>query len=182
MARRMRLRLALATFSLPLLAWAALPLPSDGAPLSSRIEAKREQVQGKKQREQVLAGDVARWSRRINLLQGDIATLQARQVRLQADLDAKRAELSRIQLALRQERLRLARLRARLAEARAGTEIYYPIPLHLQECFAYLGYRRGDFPESERAAGEVLSLPVYPELSEAQREHVTASVRAFFGA
>ena len=118
MARRMRLRLALATFSLPLLAWAALPLPSDGAPLSSRIQAKREQVQGKKHREQVLAGDVARWSRRINLLQGDIATLQARQVRLQADLDAKRAELSRIQLALRQERLRLARLRARLAEGR----------------------------------------------------------------
>ena len=120
MARRMRLRLALATFLLPLLAWAALPLPSDGAPLQSRIEAKREQVAGKKQRERVLAGDVARWSRRINLLQGDIATLQARQVRLQADLDVKRAELARIQAELRQERLRLVRLRARLAEGRAA--------------------------------------------------------------
>ena len=118
MARRMRLRLALATFLLPLLAWAALPLSSDGAPLQSRIEAKREQVAGKKQRERVLAGDVARWSRRISLLQGDIATLQARQVRLQGELDAKRAELSRIQLELRQERLRLVRLRARLAEGR----------------------------------------------------------------
>lgn len=118
MARRMRLRLALATFLLPLLAWAALPLPSDGAPLGSRIEHKREQVAGKKKREHVLAGDVARWSRRISLLQGDIATLQARQVRLQADLDAKRAELSRIQSELRQERLRLVRLRARLAEGR----------------------------------------------------------------
>ena len=102
MPRRMRLRLALATLLLPLLAWAALPLPSDGAPLQSRIEAKREQVAGKKQRERVLAGDVARWSSRINLLQGDIATLQVRQVRLQADLDAKRAELTRIQTELRQ--------------------------------------------------------------------------------
>ena len=120
MARRMRLRLALATFMLPLLAWAALPLSSDGAPLQSRIEAKREQVAGKKQRERVLAGDVARWSRRINLLQGDIATLQARQIRIQADLDAKRAELARIQTELRQERLRLVRLRARLAEGRAA--------------------------------------------------------------
>ena len=120
MARRMRLRLALATFLLPLLAWAVLPLPSDGAPLQSRIEAKRDQVAGKKQRERVLAGDVARWSRRINLLQGDIATLQVRQVRLQADLDAKRAELARIQAELRQERLRLVRLRARLAEGRAA--------------------------------------------------------------
>ena len=120
MARRMRLRLALATFLLPLLAWAVLPLPSNGAPLQSRIEAKRQQVAGKKQRERVLAGDVARWSRRISLLQGDIATLQARQVRLQADLEAKRAELSRIQTELRQERLRLARLRARLAEGRAA--------------------------------------------------------------
>ena len=123
MPRRMRLRLALATFLLPLLAWAALPLPSDGAPLQARIEAKRQQVAGKKQRERVLAGDVARWSRRISLLQGDIATLQARQVRLQADLDAKRAELSRIQTELRQERLRLVRLRARLAEGREALAI-----------------------------------------------------------
>ena len=63
-----------------------------------------------------------------------------------------------------------------------GSSVYYPVPLHLQECFAYLGYRRGQFPESERAAAEVLSIPVFPELSAAQREHVAASIRAFFGA
>lgn len=61
-----------------------------------------------------------------------------------------------------------------------GSNVYYPVPLHLQECFAYLGYREGQFPESERACKEVLSLPVYPELTEAQRAYVAESVRAFF--
>ncbi len=63
-----------------------------------------------------------------------------------------------------------------------GSSVYYPVPLHLQECFAYLGYGEGDFPESERAAREVLSIPVYPEMSEEQREHVATSIREFFGA
>ena len=69
-----------------------------------------------------------------------------------------------------------------LKERGVGSGVYYPVPLHLQECFAYLGYREGQFPESERACREVLSLPVYPELSEAQRSYVVESVRAFFGA
>jgi dTDP-4-amino-4,6-dideoxygalactose transaminase len=73
-------------------------------------------------------------------------------------------------------------LAAFLRERGVGSNVYYPVPLHLQECFQYLGYRRGQFPESERAAAEVLSIPVFPELSEAQREHVAASIRAFFGA
>lgn len=61
-----------------------------------------------------------------------------------------------------------------------GNSIYYPLPLHLQECFRSLGYRRGDLPESERAAAEVISLPVYPELVQAQKDEVAAAVESFY--
>ncbi|HEV2442267.1 MAG TPA: DegT/DnrJ/EryC1/StrS family aminotransferase [Steroidobacteraceae bacterium] len=70
-------------------------------------------------------------------------------------------------------------LRQYLATAGVGTEIYYPIPLHLQQCFAYLGYRTGELPESERAAQEVLALPVFPELSPAQIDHVAGTIQRF---
>ncbi len=62
-----------------------------------------------------------------------------------------------------------------------GANVYYPLPLHLQPCFAYLGYREGQCPESERAAREVLSLPVFPELTTAQLDEVIAAVRGFYG-
>jgi dTDP-4-amino-4,6-dideoxygalactose transaminase len=67
-----------------------------------------------------------------------------------------------------------------MADRSIGTEIYYPVPLHLQTCFAYLGHRPGDFPESERAAAETLALPVYPELQPEQLEHVVAVIQDFY--
>jgi dTDP-4-amino-4,6-dideoxygalactose transaminase len=72
-------------------------------------------------------------------------------------------------------------LKQRLTERSIGSEIYYPVPLHLQACFAYLDYRPGDFPHSERAAEETLALPIYPELEEAQLAHVVATILDFYG-
>jgi dTDP-4-amino-4,6-dideoxygalactose transaminase len=73
------------------------------------------------------------------------------------------------------------KLREHLTAKGIGHSVYYPLPLHLQPCFAYLGYKAGACPESEKAANEVLSLPVFPELTRAQLDEVISAVRGFFG-
>jgi dTDP-4-amino-4,6-dideoxygalactose transaminase len=72
-------------------------------------------------------------------------------------------------------------LRKHLTERQIGHAVYYPLPLHLQPCFAYLGYAQGACPEAEKASSEVLSLPVYPELDRTQLDEVITAVRDFFG-
>ncbi len=70
-------------------------------------------------------------------------------------------------------------LKAYLTTQQVGNNIYYPVPLHLQECFAYLGYNKGDFPESEKAANQVLSIPIYAELNQEQLEYVVQAINQF---
>lgn len=72
-------------------------------------------------------------------------------------------------------------LREHLRLDDVGTEVYYPVPLHLQECFRFLGHSEGDFPESEKAARETIALPIFPSLRPEQQEHVVGSIRRFFG-
>jgi len=71
-------------------------------------------------------------------------------------------------------------LRNYLTTRSIGTEVYYPIPLHLQNCFADLGYKEGDFPHAEAAAREALALPIYPELTEAQQGYIVEEIKAFY--
>ena len=81
------------------------------------------------------------------------------------------------QFTLRAERR--DQLQARLKEKGIGSAVYYPIPLHRQECFAHLGYKAGSLPESERAATAAISIPIYPELTRAQLDYVIATIREF---
>ena len=72
-------------------------------------------------------------------------------------------------------------LRNHLKSRGIGNAIYYPLPLHLQPCFAYLGYKAGSCPEAESAAREVLSIPIYPELTDAQKNEIVDTIRGFYG-
>ncbi len=71
-------------------------------------------------------------------------------------------------------------LRQHLTDSGVGTDVYYPVSLHLQECFEYLGYQAGDFPESERASRETLALPIYPELKPEQQQYVVEKIAEFY--
>jgi dTDP-4-amino-4,6-dideoxygalactose transaminase len=72
------------------------------------------------------------------------------------------------------------RLKEFLTEEGVGTDIYYPVPLHLQECYSFLKYRQGDLPNSEKASKEVLALPIFPELSEEQQMMVVDRIKTFY--
>jgi dTDP-4-amino-4,6-dideoxygalactose transaminase len=71
-------------------------------------------------------------------------------------------------------------LRAHLDDAGIGARVFYPLPLHLQECFRSLGYAKGDLPEAERAAAEVLSLPMFPGLTDEEQDGVAGAIESFY--
>ena len=68
---------------------------------------------------------------------------------------------------------------AHLRENNIGCNIYYPVPMHLQDCFGYLGYGKGDFPHAEKAAGEVMAIPIYPELTDEMKDCVADTIIRF---
>ena len=71
-------------------------------------------------------------------------------------------------------------LQVHLKEHGIGSEVYYPLPLHLQKCYAFLGHKPGDFPVSEQLAGESLALPIYPELEAEDIKYVCQTIQRFY--
>ncbi|MDD5063944.1 MAG: DegT/DnrJ/EryC1/StrS family aminotransferase [Phycisphaerae bacterium] len=72
-------------------------------------------------------------------------------------------------------------LLAHLQNNKIGREVYYPVPMHVQECFKHLGYKKGDLPESEKAANEIMAIPIYPELTDEMKDFVAETILAFLG-
>jgi dTDP-4-amino-4,6-dideoxygalactose transaminase len=66
-----------------------------------------------------------------------------------------------------------------LQKNKIGCEVYYPVSMHLQECFKYLGYKQGDLPESEKAANEIMAIPIYPELNDEMKDFVAETILSF---
>lgn len=113
---------------------------------------------------------------RYDRLFAESGLIESGQVRLPAHADDARHIFN--QYTVRVERR--DELKKSLDEQRIGNSVYYPVPLHLQDCFSELGYREGDFPNSEQAAREVISLPVYTELTAEQQERVVDAVARFY--
>ncbi len=103
------------------------------------------------------------------------ARLESRRIRLPQEAGEENVFHQYVLRAERRDELRAA-----LAEAGVETQVYYPIPLHRQPCFASLGFREGQFPQAERASRECLALPIYPELGDEQVDHVVETVAAFY--
>ncbi|MEP7345186.1 MAG: DegT/DnrJ/EryC1/StrS family aminotransferase [Gemmatimonadaceae bacterium] len=122
---------------------------------------------------------LARWSagRRANAAYYDSAFADVPELRIPTVTPENESIFN--QYTLRAERR--DELQSHLKAHGVGSAVYYPLPLHLQPCFAYLGYKKGAFPESEKAAQDVLSLPIYPELTSEQLDEVVGTVRAFYG-
>ena len=131
----------------------------------------------------VKLGHLDQWTsaRQVNAREYDVAFAQARARGVPIDTPAALPGRRHIynQYVLRVERRDA--LREYLAQARIGTEVYYPIPLHAQACFAYLGMPPHACPEAMRAAADSVALPIYPELTAAQKRHVIDSVLSFYG-
>ncbi|MGI9078469.1 MAG: DegT/DnrJ/EryC1/StrS family aminotransferase [Gemmatimonadaceae bacterium] len=121
---------------------------------------------------------LAGWSasRRLHAARYDEAFADVTEVRTPVIQEASESIFN--QYTIRSERRDA--LQAHLKSAGIGSKVYYPVPLHLQPCFAYLGYREGSCPESELASKEVLSLPIYPELLPKQQDEIIAAIRSFF--
>ena len=107
---------------------------------------------------------------------GDAGLTASGAVRLPAEADSGLHVYNQFVIRARER----DKLRAYLTDHGIGTEIYYPLPLHMQECFKDFGYRAGDFPESERAANEALAIPVYPELSPDAQGRVVETIASFY--